>query len=157
MIPSGRDLASLKSIQQDLAEFNKITLKLQDSTITMLDVRMIFDEIISSYPSMRHQLAEDAQIVKVPLFESAICKVIAREQENLEGMEVAIDCIKEAFAIQDQKSNANLYQIFEVNTNTIKNNTSSNKNNISNNKNNISNNKNNIRSNWEKQFFLLLL
>lgn len=87
MIPSGRDLASLKSIQQDLAEFNKITLKLQDSTITMLDVRMIFDEIISSYPSMRHHLAEDAQIVKVPLFESAICKVIAREQENLNDEE----------------------------------------------------------------------
>jgi len=80
LIPSARELAGLKTIQNQLGDFNLITLKLQDPSISLLDVRLIFDEVISCYPSMEFHLAKDARIVKHPSFESAICKVLSQQQ-----------------------------------------------------------------------------
>jgi hypothetical protein len=80
LLPSGRELAELKAIQNQLGDFNLITLKLQDPSISLLDVRLIFDEVISCYPSMEFHLAKDARIVKHPSFESAICKVLSQQQ-----------------------------------------------------------------------------
>lgn len=87
LLPSGRELAELKTIQNQLVEFNMITLKLQDPSISLLEVRLIFDEVISSYPSMEFHLAEDARIVKHPSFESAICKVLSQQQDLLSDEE----------------------------------------------------------------------
>jgi hypothetical protein len=81
LIPSGRDLSDLKCIKKELAEFNQITLKLQDPDISILDVRLIFDEVIKTHPSMAHHLAKDASIVKHPKFESAICKILSKKQD----------------------------------------------------------------------------
>ena len=81
LIPSGRELSDLKCIKKELAEFNQITLKLQDPDISMLDVRLIFDEVIKTHPSMAHHLAKDASIVKHPKFESAICKILSKKQD----------------------------------------------------------------------------
>ena len=47
----------------------------------MLDVRLIFDEVIKTHPSMAHHLAKDASIVKHPKFESAICKILSKKQD----------------------------------------------------------------------------
>jgi hypothetical protein len=81
LIPSGRELSDLKCIKKELAEFNQITLKLQDPDISMLDVRLIFDEVIKTHPSMAHHLAKDASIVEHPKFESAICKILSKKQD----------------------------------------------------------------------------
>ena len=80
LLPSGRELADLKRIQTQLDDFNLITLKLQDPTISLLEVRLIFDEVIASYPSMEFHLAEDARIVKHSSFETGICKVLSKQQ-----------------------------------------------------------------------------
>jgi hypothetical protein len=80
LLPSGRELAQLKTIQNQLSDFNLITLKLQDTSISLLEVRLLFDEAISCYPSMEFHLAEDARIVKHPSFESAIRKVLSQQQ-----------------------------------------------------------------------------
>ena len=72
LLPSGRKLAELKTLQKHLGDFNLITLKLQDPSISLLEVRLIFDEVISAYHSMEFHLAQDAFIVKHPFFESAI-------------------------------------------------------------------------------------
>lgn len=64
-----------------------ITLKLQDPSISLFEVRLIFDEVISSYPSMEFHLGADAPIVKHPSFESAICKVLSQQQDLLSDEE----------------------------------------------------------------------
>jgi hypothetical protein len=87
LLPSGRELAQLKTIQNQLSDFNLITLKLQDPRISLLEVRLLFDEAISCYPSMEFHLAEDARIVKHPSFESAICKVLSQQQNLLSDEE----------------------------------------------------------------------
>jgi hypothetical protein len=87
LLPSGRELADLKSIQNHLGELNMITLKLQDPSISLFEVRLIFDEVISSYPSMEFHLGADARIVKHPSFESAICKVLSQQQDLLSDEE----------------------------------------------------------------------
>jgi hypothetical protein len=44
------------------------------------DVRVLFDEVIASYPEMDPYLKWNAEIVKDPTFESAICKLINVEK-----------------------------------------------------------------------------
>jgi hypothetical protein len=73
----------LKKIQNHLVDFNLITLKLQDSSLSLVEVRLLFDEVITSYPSMAFHLAENASIVKHPSFESAVCKVLSQQQDLL--------------------------------------------------------------------------
>jgi hypothetical protein len=82
-LPSGRELAELKIVREHLCDFNLITKKLQDPSISLLDVRVIFDEVISSYPSMNCYLAKDADIVINPFFESAICKLLLNQHSLL--------------------------------------------------------------------------
>jgi hypothetical protein len=84
LLPSGREVSELKMLRQHLCEFNIITKQLQDPSISLLDVRLIFDEVIGSYPEMEFYLAKDAKIVKHPSFESAICKVISNQQSLLD-------------------------------------------------------------------------
>lgn len=69
----------LKDICAVLKDFQVITKQLQDPTITLDDVRLIFDEVIQVHPSMADSLKADAKIVKHPLFESGICKVLRNE------------------------------------------------------------------------------
>ena len=66
-----------------MQDFEIVTKQLQDPSISLQDVQLIFDEVISLYPSMRNQLAKDADIVKHPSFESGICKVLSKEESLL--------------------------------------------------------------------------
>jgi hypothetical protein len=82
-IPSGPDMVRLGNLREDLKIFEKVTKRLQFADITMLDVRLIFDEMLTIYPSMEQQLKMDAPIVKYPCFESGICKVLNEEEVSL--------------------------------------------------------------------------
>ena len=82
-IPSGPQLVILESLRKDLKTFEKVTKRLQLADLTLLDVRLLFDEVIKSYPSMSSKLGTDASIVKFPYFETGISKVINGEEENL--------------------------------------------------------------------------
>ena len=90
LIPSGRDLANLKELGAQMQDFEIVTKKLQDPSISLQDVRLIFDEVISVYPSMKNQLAKDADIVKHPSFESGICKVLSKEESILNNDEMVL-------------------------------------------------------------------
>lgn len=82
-IPSGPQVVQLESLRKDLKTFEKVTKRLQLADISLLDVRLLFDEVIKSYPSMSSRLETDASIVRYPYFESGICKVIDGQEENL--------------------------------------------------------------------------
>jgi hypothetical protein len=87
LLPSDQELAALKTIQSELDDFYLISQKLQDPSISLFEVRLLFDEVISSYPSMELHLGEGASIVKNPFFESAICKVLSQQQNLLSDEE----------------------------------------------------------------------
>jgi len=65
-IPSGPRLVKLESLRKDLKTFEKVTKRLQLADLSLLDVRLLFDEVIKSYPSMSSKLGTDASIVKLP-------------------------------------------------------------------------------------------
>jgi hypothetical protein len=110
-----------------LKTFETVTKRLQLADISLLDVRLIFDEVIKIYPSMSSRLGTDADIVKYPFFESGICKVIDAQEENLsleesellspfllEVMELS-DCSTEAIdlverALKKRKKRITLYK-----------------------------------------------
>lgn len=90
-IPSGPQLVELEVLRKNLKTFEIVTKRLQLADISLLDVRLIFDEVIKSYPSMASRLGAEASIVKYPFFESGICKVIDGQEENL--------CLEESEAL----------------------------------------------------------
>ena len=90
LVPSGRDLANLKELGTQRQDFEIVTKQLQDPSISLQDVRLIFDEVNSWYPSMKNQLAKDAVIVKHPAFESGICKVLSKEESILNNDEMIL-------------------------------------------------------------------
>ena len=90
LIPSGLDVEALKRLQKDMKKFDKVTVKLQKSSITLLEVRVIFDETIRRFPSMGFYLAPNAAIVKNPQFEKAICKLLTNSTSDLNLMEAQL-------------------------------------------------------------------
>lgn len=83
LLPSGKDYEELKQIRIQMEDFENVTRHLQDPKITVLDSRLIFDEVINDYPSMAHYLAEDSQIVKNLEFITGVCKVLGNNQDSL--------------------------------------------------------------------------
>ena len=90
-LPSGRECLLLQKLLEDLTELESITIQLQESSISLSDVRSIFDVCIESYPLMKHYLAADAKIVHCPNFESGILKVIDGDIESLSQPE--LNCV----------------------------------------------------------------
>jgi hypothetical protein len=86
-LPSGRECIQLQKLLEDLTELDSITIQLQDSRISLSDVRSLFDTCIESYPSMKHYLAVDAKIVHSSDFESGILKVIDGNSDALSETE----------------------------------------------------------------------
>ena len=87
-IPSGREMIELQKLLDDMAQFESITKKLQESTISLSDVRSLFDTVIESYPTMNYYLADDAQIVHCPEFESGIVTLIDGNVDELSETQI---------------------------------------------------------------------
>ena len=58
----------------------------------MLNVRVLFDANISQYPSMKHYLSPDSNIVHSPCFEHA--------NINLDGLEITSEDINSKHALR---------------------------------------------------------
>jgi hypothetical protein len=112
LIPSGRQLMDLKRLQKDMQKFERVTLKLQNPSITLLTVRDIFDETVKQYPTMAHYLAKDAIIVKNPVFETAICKLITDSTSKLNVVEEQLlaPFLRNPSAVQDDVSGSDIEQ-----------------------------------------------
>ena len=81
---SGEDHEKIKDILVALEEFNVLSKWLQDKTgklngrifpVNLYNVRVIFDDIITRFPSMAKHLKQDAGIVHRPAFEMGIAKL----------------------------------------------------------------------------------
>ena len=74
---------SLSTVSSDLLLFESVTVSLQKSSIDLLDVRILFDDLIGKYPLTASYLSPSADIVHSPMFESAIVKVVSGKADTL--------------------------------------------------------------------------
>ncbi|ETI44632.1 hypothetical protein F443_10683 [Phytophthora nicotianae P1569] len=87
-----RKLDALLASLQDVASVSK---HLQSDGLTLLDARVLFDELIKSHPSFTKYLAADADIVHSTVFEQAVVKVLDDQASLLTDGEVsALDPFK---------------------------------------------------------------
>ena len=75
LIPIGSELIKLQNLMNDLEILQPVTLKLQESSCTILEVRRIFDYLLEKYPVMERYLSSSAAIIHSPDFESGLIKV----------------------------------------------------------------------------------
>jgi len=68
----------LSRLLEDMKKLWSVMKKLQDQTINLLDVRILFDRLIESFPSMSYYLAPNSNIVHSAVFESGVVKLLKK-------------------------------------------------------------------------------
>ncbi|KAE9181133.1 hypothetical protein PF005_g22991, partial [Phytophthora fragariae] len=82
-IPTPRENVRLKELYEDLKNLESLSKKLQTSSVSLLDVRMLFDHVMKHYPTTKAQLAATSTLVKFPDFENGIVKLLAGKPRSL--------------------------------------------------------------------------
>ena len=67
-----REIECIEELIQKAEKFESVTKKIQNPEITMKDVRILFDCLISDFPSMASYISPDANIAHSPDFENGI-------------------------------------------------------------------------------------
>jgi hypothetical protein len=75
IFPSHVEMDHLSRTYETLKKFDEVTIMLQKDGITFVRVREIFDEVLLDFPELSTHLADDADIVKNPIFEKAIVRI----------------------------------------------------------------------------------
>jgi hypothetical protein len=75
-VPRKASLQCVRDLLPTLEKFDSIIVDLQTAGITVAYVRGTFDVLLDDFPELSHYLAQDAEIVHVPRFESAVTKVL---------------------------------------------------------------------------------
>ena len=57
LMPSAAELIRLKRLSEDMSKFQSITMQLQNDGISMYDVRILFDAVLTEFPGMSHHLS----------------------------------------------------------------------------------------------------
>ena len=78
-----RNTEVMKGVLKDLEKMEKVSLILQKDDCTIWEARQTFDWAIKQWPTMRDHLAKDAKINADPHFLSAVCKVIAGDEDTI--------------------------------------------------------------------------
>ncbi len=87
-IPTVQENSVINKLADNLKKLNSITRALQDTSLTLSEVRFLFDEIVLSYPVMREYLSSESMIQHSPHFESAIIKLQNNEIKLLSKTEI---------------------------------------------------------------------
>ncbi|EGZ12619.1 hypothetical protein PHYSODRAFT_337039 [Phytophthora sojae] len=119
-LPSRSAHRKLETLLASLRDVESVSKHLQGDGLTLLDARVLFDELLKSHPSFANYLATDADIVHSAVFVQAVVKVLddqaalltddevaalepfKRTQDHVEG----VDCTpadKEGFAVRALK------------------------------------------------------
>ena len=89
-IPNAIDHSKIVKLRQELEYFQSISMELQregSDQLDMHDVRVLFDDLISKFPIVRHHLAADADIVHNKDFERAVVLVQGGQEQELKRAE----------------------------------------------------------------------
>jgi hypothetical protein len=68
---------------QTLKKFESVNKFLQKRSTTMLDVRILFDNLLEEFPMFEKYLSPNSKIVKSPDLESGICKLQNNQKSSL--------------------------------------------------------------------------
>ncbi|KAE9093331.1 hypothetical protein PF010_g17523 [Phytophthora fragariae] len=83
LMPTRRQDNRVRALRDQLRDFQSATMKLQEDSTTLLDVRDIFVALVEKHPVVDKYLAADAAIVKDPDFEAACVLALADKTEEL--------------------------------------------------------------------------
>uniref|UniRef100_H3H5T9 BED-type domain-containing protein n=1 Tax=Phytophthora ramorum TaxID=164328 RepID=H3H5T9_PHYRM len=83
LVPKPAVYHRIIALVENLKTFNSVCKKLQEGTISMSAVRVVFDKMTEIYPVTEEYLLPDAHIVHSPAFESAVVKVAGARGEEL--------------------------------------------------------------------------
>jgi hypothetical protein len=75
IFPSHVEMDHFSKAHAILEKFDEVTVMLQKEGITFVRVREIFDEVLRNFPELSTHLADDADIVKNPVFEKAVVSI----------------------------------------------------------------------------------
>ncbi|KAG3106301.1 hypothetical protein PI125_g13238 [Phytophthora idaei] len=75
LVPKPAVHRRIVALVERLKTFNSVFKKLQEESISMKSVRLLFDKMAEMFPVTGHYLRPDAEIVHSPVFESAVVKV----------------------------------------------------------------------------------
>jgi hypothetical protein len=81
------ELKRIEALYKHFQSLETYTKVLQSGDITLEDVRFCFDEVIDSFPQLSTHLAANAEIVHCPYFESAIVKILEKNENLLSEQE----------------------------------------------------------------------
>ena len=87
-IPTALEDILIRTILDDMNKLHSITALLQKDSITLGQVRDLFDSVIKHFPTAEKYLSQDARIIKDKEFERLICKL--QNKEHLEYKEKEI-------------------------------------------------------------------
>ncbi|KAF1792906.1 Ribonuclease H-like domain [Phytophthora cactorum] len=65
----------VSELLKDLVKLDSVTVALQSESLTMSEVRDLFDHSISKYPAMKKYLSSNASILNNPVLERALVKL----------------------------------------------------------------------------------
>lgn len=89
MIPTARDNVTLKALHEDLKKLESVNKKLQTESLSLHDVRLLFDHVIKHFPDTAAWLSPTASLVKFPGFENGVVKLLSGKQSKLSRTERA--------------------------------------------------------------------
>jgi hypothetical protein len=82
-LPDGRNVNSLEALEKNLKVFESVTKALQNPSINLAQVRLLFEKISVKYPTIQRRLCTDAALVFCKDFENGIVKIIDGKEEHL--------------------------------------------------------------------------
>ncbi|KAJ8556763.1 hypothetical protein ON010_g9202 [Phytophthora cinnamomi] len=88
-LPSRSAHRKLEALLSSLRDVESVSMHLQSDGLTLLDARVLFDELLKSHPSFTKYLTTDADIVHSAVFEQAAVKVLDDHATLLTDDEVA--------------------------------------------------------------------
>ena len=88
LAPSAQENLFLETVLKDLEKLDSVTKKLQNDQVDILDVRVLFDDVITQYPDLEQYLSPGAQIVHSFGFEKTLVKILMGEEAILNSEEL---------------------------------------------------------------------
>ncbi len=78
LLPNPVEVRTLEGLCDTFVQLDAVTKKLQEDTVTLADVRAIFDTVIEEFPNAKPFLSQRAQSIeeKFCFFESGIVKIL---------------------------------------------------------------------------------
>ena len=83
-IPTAKESQELQVFKETFQKLHSVTKALQRENIDLCDARVLFEEVLKLYKEeeFREYLSTESSIVHMPVFESAVIKLLKHDEES---------------------------------------------------------------------------